>query len=77
MTAVVQGVPHADGWMGGRARQLSITTEGGSRVLANLQRKADQADQMFSALVEHMNQARAIDAHRYDTPLEVPQWLTA
>ncbi len=54
-----------------------ITTEGGSRVLANLQRKADQADQMFSALVEHMNQARAIDAHRYDTPLEVPQWLTA
>ena len=54
-----------------------ITTEGGSRVLANLQRKADQADRMFSALVEHMNQARAIDAHRYDTPLEVPQWLTA
>ena len=54
-----------------------ITTEGGSRVLANLQRKADQADQMFSALVEHMNQARAIDAHRYSTPLEIPAWLAS
>ncbi len=54
-----------------------ITTEGGSRVLANLKRKSDQADQMFTALVAHMNRARTIDAHRYDTPLEVPQWLTA
>ena len=52
-----------------------ITTEGGSRVLANLQRKADQADQMFTSLVAHMNQARAIDAHKYNNPLEVPAWL--
>lgn len=52
-----------------------ITTEGGSRVLANLQRKADQADAMFSSLVEHMNQARAIDAHKYNRTLEVPAWL--
>jgi len=52
-----------------------ITTDGGSRVLANLQRKADQADQMFTALVEHMNHARGIDAHRYNKPLEVPAWL--
>ena len=54
-----------------------ITTEGGSRVLANLQRKADQADRMFSELVAHMNQARAIDAHDYSTPLEVPSWLAS
>ena len=52
-----------------------ITTEGGSRVLANLQRKADQADAMFTSLVEHMNNARTLDAHRYITPLEVPAWL--
>lgn len=52
-----------------------ITTEGGSRVLANLQRKAAQADAMFTALVGHMNKARAIDAHKYNNPLEVPAWL--
>lgn len=52
-----------------------ITTEGSSRVLANLQRKADQADQMFTSLVAHMNQARAIDAHKYTDTLEVPAWL--
>lgn len=52
-----------------------ITTEGGARVLANLQRKAAQADQMFTALVEHMNHARTIDAQRYNQPLEVPAWL--
>lgn len=54
-----------------------ITTEGGSKVLANLQRKADQADRMFTELVTHMNQARAIDAHDYSTPLEVPAWLAS
>ncbi len=54
-----------------------ITTEGGSKVLANLQRKADQADRMFTELVTHMNHARAIDAHDYSTPLEVPAWLAS
>ena len=53
-----------------------ITTEGGSRVLANLQHKAEKADQMFTALVAHMNQARAIDPHaQYNTPMEMPKWI--
>ena len=52
-----------------------ITTEGGSNVLANLQRKADQADAMFTALVEHMNHARDIDRATYESPVEVPAWL--
>jgi hypothetical protein len=52
-----------------------ITTEGGSRVLANLQRKADQADAMFTALVQHMNDARNITGPTYDMPVEVPAWL--
>ncbi len=51
-----------------------ITTEGGSRVLANLQRKAAQADAMFTALVQHMNEALAVKAHTYDQPIEVPPW---
>lgn len=53
-----------------------ITTEGGSRVLANLQRKADQADAMFTALVEHMNHASGVDANCYNNPVEVPSWVS-
>lgn len=54
-----------------------ITTEGGSKVLANLQRKADQADRMFSELTAHMNNARAIASHQYTNKLEVPAWLAS
>ncbi len=54
-----------------------VTTEGGRNVLANLQRKADQADEMFTALVEHMNNARDIDRATYDNPVEVPAWLAS
>jgi hypothetical protein len=53
-----------------------ITTEGGSNVLANLRRKADQADDMFTALVQHMNDARDVDRVTYDNPLEIPSWLS-
>lgn len=52
-----------------------ITTEGGRNVLANLQRKSDQADAMFTALVQHMNDARDVDRHSYDDTIEVPAWL--
>jgi hypothetical protein len=54
-----------------------VTTEGGKNVLANLQRKAHQADAMFSALVRHMNDARDIDRVTYETPVEVPAWLAS
>jgi len=54
-----------------------ITTEGSRNVLANLQRKADQADDMFTALVAHMNHARDIDRATYDLPVEVPAWLAS
>lgn len=67
-------------WRFGQLRPVTvdvITTEGGSRVLANLQRKAAQADEMFSSLVAHMNHARDIAAHRkYDKRAELPTWLT-
>jgi hypothetical protein len=54
-----------------------ITTEGGSRILANLQRKAAQADEMFTALVAHMNDALRIERAAYETPMETPSWLTS
>jgi hypothetical protein len=52
-----------------------ITTKGGHNALSNLRRKAAKADGMFTALVEHMNDARAIDTVSYDNPVEVPAWL--
>lgn len=54
-----------------------ITTEGGQNVLANLQAKAHSADQMFSALVRHMNDAAGIAPHTYDKDVEVPAWLAS
>lgn len=54
-----------------------ITTEGGRNILANLRRKADAADLMFSALVEHMNDARGVDPHEYNHRIEVPAWLAS
>lgn len=54
-----------------------ITTEGGRNVLGNLQRKADQADEMFTSLVAHMNDALNIDQVTYDNPVEVPKWLAS
>ena len=67
-------------WRFGQTRPVTvdvITSEGGRNILANLQRKSDQADQMFTALVEHMNNARNIDRVTYDTRMELPTWLAS
>jgi hypothetical protein len=53
-----------------------VTTEGEQRVLANLQRKAKQADAMFDSLVSEMNTALAIKrASEFTTQEEIPSWL--
>ena len=52
-----------------------VTTKGGQNILANLQRKSRQADEMFTALVEHMNNARNIEQTVYDQKVKVPAWL--
>lgn len=53
-----------------------ITTEGGHRALANLQRKASQADRMFAELVAHMNDALQIERTTdYEGEVSVPAWL--
>lgn len=54
-----------------------ITTPGGANVLANLQRKAGAADQMFTNLVSHMNEALDVIPHVYDKEMEMPQWLAS
>ena len=53
-----------------------IATEGTSRVLASLQRKSLQADEMFEALTAHMRDAVSIDRNQvYPNDVKVPAWL--
>ena len=53
-----------------------VSTEGEKDILANLQRKAEAASRMFTNLVEHMNNAIAVDRSISFTKSErVPEWL--
>lgn len=53
-----------------------VTTEGGRGALRNMQRKAEQADAMFSALVAQMHAALSIERSRTFTKTqEIPAWL--
>ena len=66
-------------WRFGQTRPVRvdvIATDGERGVLDNLRRKAAQADRMFSALVEQMNQSLSIERTRHKTrATEVPSWL--
>lgn len=66
-------------WRFGQTRPVEvdvITTSSTQSIMRSLQRKAEQADEMFSALIAHMNNAARIDREdRFTTPLEVPSWL--
>lgn len=53
-----------------------VTSEGELSVLKNLQRKSAQADKMFSALVQEMNNATSISSlYKPKTKEKVPSWL--
>jgi hypothetical protein len=53
-----------------------VATEDGRGTMANLRRKAAQADRMFESLVEHMNDALRVRATGYgETSAEVPKWM--
>ena len=66
-------------WRFGQARPVVVdvvTTEGGHDVMANLRRKAEASDEMFSSLVRNMNQALYIDRSQvFNVNQEVPSWL--
>lgn len=54
-----------------------ITTKGGERVFANLERKAAAADQMFAALTAHMRDAQGITRTAdHSREMELPQWAS-
>ena len=66
-------------WRFGQTRPVHVdivATEGEADVLKNLQRKSDQAEKMFSAMVAQMNNAIEIERQRSITNnMEVPSWL--
>lgn len=67
-------------WRFGQTQPVTVdvvTTLGGKNVLENLQRKSHQADEMFTQLVAHMNNAVNSERHNYDKTMEVPSWLAA
>lgn len=66
-------------WRFGQKREVEvdvIASEGELGVLANLQRKAAQADEMFANLVAEMNDALAIERGKsFPHQMELPAWL--
>lgn len=66
-------------WRFGQQRPVTVdivATEGERRVMANLQRKAEQADRMFAALLRHMQDALHIQiVENFDQPERLPSWL--
>lgn len=67
-------------WRFGQTKPVHVdvvTTEGEQSVLKNLQRKAGQADKMFSDLVSYMNDSLSIDRSvKFTKQQEIPQWLS-
>jgi hypothetical protein len=53
-----------------------IAATGTARTLANLQRKAEQADAMFTALVAHMNDAMRVSNDAPEHEMELPAWAS-
>lgn len=66
-------------WRFGQKRTVTVdlvTTDGGINALKNLQRKATQADQMFTELVAHMRDELHVKrSTEFHTPIEVPAWI--
>jgi hypothetical protein len=53
-----------------------ILTEGERRIMDNLHRKRQQAEQMFGHLVAEMNHSLNIERKQYNnSPVELPSWL--
>lgn len=67
-------------WRFGQKNKVKVdvvTSKGEANVLRNLQRKANQAEDMFARLVELMNSELTIKKeNRMNNSMEIPQWLS-
>lgn len=68
-------------WRFGQTKPVQVDiviSEGEQRVASNLEAKSKAADRMFSAMVEHMNDAIAIDRSLHFNKREsLPSWLSS
>jgi hypothetical protein len=66
-------------WRFGQKRPVTVDivlTEGERRIIENLNRKRQQAEQMFANLVAEMNNSLSIERKQYNTKtVELPSWL--
>lgn len=69
-------------WRFGQTRPVTVDnvlSDGEGRVLANLRRKAEQSERLFSEITKHIKDelhiARSTTA--YDRPASVPEWLVS
>lgn len=65
-------------WRFGQENEVTVDriyTDGGKRMLANLKRKADQADRMFDDLVRFMGQELYVENIYEKRDVEVPRWM--
>ena len=67
-------------WRFGQKRPVAVdyvVSDGEHRVLANLQRKAEQADRMFNEITRHVSAELGIVRNQlvFDKAEEVPKWL--
>jgi hypothetical protein len=54
-----------------------VTSEGELGVMKNLQRKAEQADRLFSSLVAEMRNELAVNRKTtFTKEMEIPTWLS-
>jgi hypothetical protein len=53
-----------------------IATEGERGASLNMRRKSENADQMFTRIVQHMNESIRLDSgYKFEKNVEVPEWL--
>jgi len=66
-------------WRFGQTKPVKVDliyTDSGKRIMQNLERKSEAADQMFDELVQFMNQAMHIERDSYQRKeITVPQWI--
>ena len=68
-------------WRFGQERPVTVDivlTEGERRIMENLHRKRQQAEQMFSSLVAEMNHSLEIQRTAYpNTTIKLPSWMSS
>jgi SNF2 family DNA or RNA helicase len=66
-------------WRFGQTRPVTVDliyTDGGERMMENLERKSKAADKMFDDLTKYMNEALTVETNYHPGPMSIPSWLT-